>query len=158
MKIKGLIDEDFVNYKKPSMFISTYTCSFKCCEECGQAVCQNLPLVSQPTVEVDNAELAQRYVNNNITKAVVLGGLEVLDDVKDVFEFIRVFRRYSDDDIVIYTGYTEEEVKPCINRLKAITSNIIIKFGRFVPNQRPHYDEVLGVNLASDNQKGVRIC
>jgi hypothetical protein len=86
------------------MFISTYTCSFKCCEECGQAVCQNLPLVSQPTVEVDNVELAQRYVNNNITKAVVLGGLEVLDDVKDVLEFIRVFRRYSDDDIVIYTG------------------------------------------------------
>ncbi len=158
MKIKGLIDEDFVNYKKPSMFISTYTCSFKCCEECGQAVCQNLPLVSQPTVEVDNVELAQRYVNNNITKAVVLGGLEVLDDVKDVFEFIRVFRRYSDDDIVIYTGYNEEEVQPYIDKLKAITSNIIIKFGRFVPDQQPHYDEVLGVMLASDNQKGVRIC
>ena len=158
MKIKGLVDEDFVNYKKPSMFISTYTCSFKCCEECGQAVCQNLPLVSQPTVEVDNAELVQRYVNNNITKAVVLGGLEVLDDVKDVFEFVRVFRRYSDDDIVIYTGYNEEEVKPCIDRLKAMTSNIIIKFGRFVPDQQPHYDEVLGVKLASDNQKGVRIC
>jgi hypothetical protein len=158
MKIKGLVDEDFVNYKKPSMFISTYTCSFKCCEECGQAVCQNLPLVSQPTVEVDNVELAQRYVNNNITKAVVLGGLEVLDDVKDVFEFIRVFRRYSDDDIVIYTGYNEEEVKPYIDKLKAITSNIIIKFGRFVPDQQPHYDEVLGVKLASDNQKGVKIC
>ena len=158
MKIKGLIDEDFVNYKKPSMFISTYTCSFKCCEECGQAVCQNLPLVSQPTIEVDNAELVQRYVNNNITKAVVLGGLEVLDDVKDVLEFIRVFRRYSDDDIVIYTGYNEEEVQPCIDRLKAMTSNVIIKFGRFVPDQQAHYDEVLGVNLASDNQKGVRIC
>ena len=158
MKIKGLVDEDFVNYKKPSMFISTYTCSFKCCEECGQAVCQNLPLVSQPTVEVDNAELAQRYVNNNITKAVVLGGLEVLDDVKDVFEFIRVFRRYSDDDIVIYTGYRDDEIQPCVDRLKAITENVIIKFGRFVPDQQPHYDKVLGVKLASDNQRGVKIC
>lgn len=158
MKIKGLIDEDFVNYKKPSMFISTYTCSFKCCEECGQAVCQNLPLVSQSTVEIDNAELSQRYVNNNISQAVVIGGLEPLDDIKDILEFIRVFRRYSDDDIVIYTGYRDDEVQPCIDRLKAITSNIIIKFGRFVPDQQPHYDEVLGIKLASDNQKGVKIC
>jgi len=158
MKIKGLIDEDFVNYKKPSMFISTYTCSFKCCEECDQAVCQNLPLVSQPTVEVDNAELVQRYINNSISQAVIIGGLEPLDDVKDIFEFIRVFRRYSDDDIVIYTGYRDDEVQPYINRLKAITNNVIIKFGRFVPNQQSHYDKVLGVNLASDNQKGVKIC
>lgn len=158
MKIKGLIDEDFVNYKKPSMFISTYTCSFKCCEECGQAVCQNLPLVSQPTVEVDNAELVQRYINNSISQAVIIGGLEPLDDVKDILEFIRVFRRYSDDDIVIYTGYRDDEVQPYINRLKAITNNVIIKFGRFVPNQQSHYDKVLGVNLASDNQKGAKIC
>ena len=30
--------------------------------------------------------------------------------------------------------------------------NIIVKFGRYVPNQPAHYDEVLGVYLASDNQ------
>jgi len=158
MKIKGLIDEDFVNYKKPSMFISTYTCSFKCCEECGQAVCQNLPLVSQPTIDVDNSELAQRYVSNSISQAVVIGGLEPLDDVKDILEFIRIFRRYSDDDIVIYTGYYEDEIKPCIDKIRDMTSNVIIKFGRFVLDQQPHYDEVLGVKLASDNQKGVKIC
>lgn len=158
MKIKGLIDEDFVNYKKPSMFISTYTCSFKCCEECGQAVCQNLPLVSQPTVEIDNAELVQRYINNSISQAVVIGGLEPLDDVKDILEFVHVFRRYSDDDIVIYTGYRDDEVQSYVDRLKAITNNVIIKFGRFVPDQQSHYDKVLGVKLASDNQKGVRIC
>lgn len=158
MKIKGLVDEDFVNYKKPSMFISTYTCSFKCCEECGQAVCQNLPLVSQPTVEVDNAELAQRYVSNNISQAVVIGGLEPLDDVKDILGFIRTFRRYSDDDIVIYTGYKDDEIQPYVDKLRAMTDNVVIKIGRYVPNQQPHYDEILGVNLASDNQKGVRIC
>ena len=37
-------------------------------------------------------------------------------------------------------------------------TNIIIKFGRYIPNQKPHYDEVLGVNLASDNQYAERIC
>jgi len=35
--------------------------------------------------------------------------------------------------------------------------NVIIKFGRFIPNQEPHYDEILGVNLASNNQYARRI-
>ena len=35
--------------------------------------------------------------------------------------------------------------------------NIIIKFGRFIPNQEKHYDEVLGVELASPNQYARRI-
>ena len=30
--------------------------------------------------------------------------------------------------------------------------NIVVKFGRFRPNQDPHYDNVLGVKLASNNQ------
>ena len=29
---------------------------------------------------------------------------------------------------------------------------VIVKFGRFRPNQEKHYDEVLGVYLISDNQ------
>ena len=35
--------------------------------------------------------------------------------------------------------------------------NIIIKYGRYIPDQEPHYDEVLGVNLASDNQYAERL-
>lgn len=157
MKIKGLIDEDIVNYKKTSMFISTYTCSFKCDKECGQAVCQNLPLVSQPTLEIDNKRLIQRYLVNPITKAVVIGGLEPFDDTLDLINFIFDFRSYCNDDIVIYTGYNQDEIIQYIDRIYYV-KNIIIKFGRYVPNQKPHYDEVLGIMLASDNQKGVRIC
>ena len=33
-----------------------------------------------------------------------------------------------------------------------------LKFGRFKPNHTPHYDEVLGIKLCSDNQRGVQIC
>ena len=157
MRIKGVIDEDFVNYNKPSMFISTYTCSFKCCEECGQAVCQNLPLVSQPTIEVDDTDLALRYLNNGITQAVVIGGLEPFDDFADLNRFVTCFRSFCNDDIVIYTGYNEGEIQLYIYKLKCV-HNLYFKFGRFVPNQQPHYDEVLGVSLASDNQKGVKIC
>ena len=158
MKIKGLIDEDFVNYKKPSMFISTYTCSFKCCKECGQAVCQNLPLATAPVIEVGYKELVDRYMSNNISQAICLGGLEPFDDIDELMAFICEFRSRCNDDIVIYTGYYENEVQPYIDKLKANFKNIIVKFGRYVPNQEPHYDETLGVNLASDNQRGIKIC
>ena len=33
MRLKALIDEDFTNYKKPSMFIGTISCNWKCCKE-----------------------------------------------------------------------------------------------------------------------------
>ena len=35
MKIKGIIDEDFINYKFPSMFLISSTCDWKCCKEAG---------------------------------------------------------------------------------------------------------------------------
>ena len=39
MIIKGIIDEDFVNYKKPSMFLGTCFCDLKCCREKGHETC-----------------------------------------------------------------------------------------------------------------------
>lgn len=158
MKIKGLIDEDFTNYKQPVMFVSTYTCTFKCDKECGQAVCQNLPLVSQPIIEISNDILIHRYLGNPISEAIVIGGLEPFDDFEDLYKFIDQFRSYSYDDIVIYTGYYEDEIQPMIDRLKSNFENIIVKFGRYIPNQKSHYDEILGVMLASDNQRGIKIC
>ncbi len=158
MKIKGLIDEDFVNYKLPSMFIATSKCSFKCDAECGKAVCQNLPLTTAPVIEISCKELVDRYVSNDISQAICLGGLEPFDDIDELMAFICEFRSRCNDDIIIYTGYYEDEIQPYINKLKADFKNIVVKFGRYIPDQQSHYDEVLGVNLASDNQKGVRIC
>ena len=159
MLIKNLIETDFVNYKKPSMFIITPTCSFKCDKENGCLMCQNSHLVHEPTHEVEIKTLLNRYINNPITRAVVFGGLEPLDSMEDVFLFCLRLRMkyYCDDDIVIYTGYTEEEA----NNFKLFKDllelgNVVIKYGRFRPNQTPHYDEVLGVNLASDNQYAKR--
>ena len=59
-------------------------------------------------------------------------------------------------DFIIYTGYNKEEVKDYIDKLLNY-DNIYIKFGRYVPGNQPHYDEVLGVYLASDNQYGEKI-
>lgn len=158
MQIKGLIDEDFVNYKLPSMFIITSKCDFKCDKECGKAVCQNLPLATAPTVEIDASSLVNRYVKNNISKAVVIGGLEPFDTVEDVYDFIYKFRERCNDDVVIYTGYYEHEIKTEVDKLRTDFENIVIKFGRFIPGQKKHYDDVLGIYLASDNQIGVRVC
>ena len=41
MIIKGIIDEDFVNYKKPAMVIEFPYCDFKCDKEYGKPICQN---------------------------------------------------------------------------------------------------------------------
>ena len=75
--------------------------------------------------------------------------------------FIRIFRKFSNDDIVIYTGYNKEEERSqdLIEFIKKNQyKNIIIKYGRYIPNQTPHYDEILGVKLASDNQYAERLC
>ena len=158
MNIKGLTDEDFVNYRKPSMFIACPKCSFKCDKENGCQLCQNMPLASVPDILIDNKAIINRYVNNPITSAVVFGGLEPFDTFEDLRGFIKAFREDQGcmDDIVIYTGYTENEVMDKILALQQYP-NIIIKFGRFRPNQKPHYDEVIGIDLASDNQFAKKI-
>jgi len=156
MILKGIIFEDFVNYRIPCMTLEFPKCSMKCDKECGKPVCQNSALATAPDIQVDANSLVQRYLSNPITHAVVAQGLEPLDTWDDLLKFISVFREKSDDDIVIYTGYTKCEIPIYVSKLKQFT-NIIIKFGRYIPNQKPHYDSVLGVNLASDNQYSERI-
>ena len=153
MTIKGLIDEDFINYKKPCMVIEFPFCTFKCEKECGMRVCQNSALATAKNIHLQVDNLITRYLLNNITSAICFQGLEPLDSWEDVQEFIRKIRKIynCNDDIVIYTGYYKNEIKDKIEWLSQY-DNIIIKYGRYIPNQTPHYDKILGVNLASDNQ------
>ena len=157
MIVKEIKDEDFVNYKKPSMFIGFPTCSWKCEKECGVRCCQNGALASMKNFDISVRDISDRYLSNLITSAIVCGGLEPLDSFGDLQELILSIRESGClDDIVIYTGYNPQEIDNKISILKKY-KNIIIKFGRFIPNQNPHFDEVLGVNLASDNQYAVKI-
>ena len=157
MIIKGIVDEDFVNYKIPSMEIIFPYCSFKCDKEAGKSVCQNSSLAQTKNIDVDAINIVSRYLSNPITKAVVMCGLEPLDSFDDVKEFIRKLRKNGClDDVVIYTGYNEDEVSNNIKELE-IYENIIVKFGRFRYGDKPHFDNVLGVNLASDNQYAKKI-
>ena len=156
MLIKGIIDEDFINYKKPCMVIEFPYCSFKCDKECGKQVCQNGALANSPNINIERMDLIDRYLKNNITQSIVMQGLEPFDSWNDLISLIFLIRCYSDDDIVIYTGYNSDELTEKIEILKYF-KNIIIKFGRYVPDQQTHYDDILGVNLASQNQYAEKI-
>lgn len=156
MKIIDLIDEDFINYKKPSLFLALPFCTFKCEKECGIQCCQNSSLAIQPIIEIPTEKLVQRYLENPISESVVMGGMEPLDSFEDVIEFISVLRKYSDSDVILYTGYYKSEIEDKIEQLQ-IFSNIIVKFGRFKPNEPHHIDPILGVELASTNQYAEKI-
>lgn len=153
MKIKGLISEDFVNYKKPAMTIMFPHCNgFKC----GAEYCQNSPLSKTEDIEMDISNIVIRYLNNPITESVVMQGLEPFDSWDDLIGLVKQLRESCDDDIVIYTGYNKEEIADKIALLSKY-KNIVVKFGRFIANQEKHYDEVLGVYLISDNQYAKKI-
>lgn len=160
MRVKTIIDEDFTNYKKPCMFIGTISCGGKCCTDAGipLCTCQNDSWRKEDIITIDDRELCVRYLNNFLTSSIVFGGLEPFEQYDEMVSVIWNLRTIyaCDDDIVIYTGYNRDEIKDKVVDLEQY-KNIIIKFGRYVPNQKPHYDGVLGVHLASDNQYGERI-
>ena len=149
---KFVVEEDFVNYKKPSMFIGFPLCDYKC----GKENCQNACLEQEPSITVNTKAIAQRYLMNMITKAIVIGGMEPFLNYQELLTLISDFRHLTSDPIIIYTGYEEEELKNNIEELKKF-NNIIIKFGRYLPNQNSIYDELLGVVLASNNQYAKQI-
>lgn len=158
MLVKGLIDEDFVNYKKPSMFIIFPHCTFKCEKEAKVCCCQNSNLAKSPNIKISIDHIVERYVSNPITSAIVCGGLEPLDSFEDLSQILYNFRDKTDDDFVIYTGYTKQECdeKGYLKQLSNF-SNVIIKFGRYIPNSQSHYDEILGVTLNSEGQYAEKI-
>ncbi len=161
MRVKNIIDEDFVNYKKPSMFIATCFCDWKCCTEQGLniSVCQNSVTAQQKTIDIPADEIFRRYVNNPISQAVVFGGLEPMKQFDEVVEVISMFRGNNNNDtFVIYTGYDLNEISRECKYLKNNFLNIIMKTGRYVPDNKPHFDSILGINLISDNQKGIELC
>lgn len=94
---------------------------------------------------------------NPITEAIVLQGLEPLDSLVDVYTVAAAIKNFNcKDDLIIYTGYNRNELSNTSIILKDLAyctqGHLIIKWGRYIPNQTPHIDPVLGVKLASDNQ------
>lgn len=158
MIVKGIIDEDFVNYKKPAMVIECGYCNMKC----GADKCHNVHLLTAPDIQIDDMQLIERYINNPITKAVVLQGLDPLgnaESVNQTLQFINTLRGCGcEDDVVVYTGFNESQIPDVIRFIKKYFNNVIVKFGRYMVDLPEKYDEILGVTLASNNQYAKKIC
>ena len=158
MRIKDIVDENLQDYKKTSMFICTSFCDGKCYKELGVdcSLCHNNKILSQPIIDMADSSIVNRYINNPITHAVVIGGLEPFDQFNELVSLISKFREKTDDDIVIYSGFYKNEVEDKINILSKY-KNIIVKFGRFIPNKERVFDSVLGVYLANEEQHAEKI-
>ena len=161
MRCRTIVNEDYTNYKAPAMFIGCVSCDGKCCTEGGfsPSVCINHEWVRTSVDDVDDENIISEYLSNPITHAIVFGLLEPMLQYEEIKRFIHRLRDKHGclDDIVIYTGYNKCEIVEKVEELSSTFKNIIIKFGRFVPNQEKHFDEVLGVYLASDNQYAERV-
>ena len=153
MRLKGIIDYDCTNYKEPCLTLEFPYCDFKCDKINGCRVCQNSALYFEPDIEVSGEQIWKMYQDNPLTKAFCFQGMEPFDSYIDLIELIKFIRidKQCDDPIIIYTGYQQGEdwiTEQSLQKYK----NIIVKWGRYLLGYEPHYDEVLGVNLASNNQ------
>jgi hypothetical protein len=99
-------------------------------------------------------KLYEDYIKNNyFIECIILSGLEVMDNMKDLLHFLKEIKNYTNLPVVIFTGYKEEEVADKIKQIKEVTDRkLVFKFGRYQPYQKPRYDEVGGITLASGNQ------
>ena len=103
--------DGFIDRNVADVTIDCYSCSFKCDKLSGRQVCQNGALANSPNIKISVGRLVERYLNNPLSNAVVFGGLEPFEDIDNVVMFIDMMRSSgNNDDSVIYTGYTEEEI------------------------------------------------
>ena len=153
MIVKMVKTEWYQDYKLPSMFIAANQCNWKCERDCGLRVCQNNNLAKINSIDISIRSIIESYLDNPITSAIIWGGLEPFEQFNDLVSFIKILRwnYMCDDFVIVYTGFNKDEILPQIAEL-SYYKNIIVKFGRFVPNQKKHYDDILGVYLASPNQ------
>ena len=140
------------------MLVATVACDWKCLKENNLplSICQNNHTCSMETKLIDVEELVQEYNSNFLNDCVIFAGLEPMLQIDEILGFITDFRKSNHDDVVIYTGYYSNEITSQLEKLKCF-ENIIVKFGRYIPDSENIYDSVLGINLISNNQYAEKI-
>ena len=158
MRINGLKDEVFNDFKTVGMYISVPFCSVRCWERLGldKSICQNSHLDNVEIKNIPNKVIIDRYLKNEITKCIIFSGRDSMDSFEEILEFVGDFREVCKDDIVLYTGRNEDEIQDKLTRLKEY-ENIWVKVGNYIPNNEGIIDPLTGIKLASDNQKFIKI-
>lgn len=149
MKIFGT-NETFNDYKKTGLYIAFPKCKLNCLG------CQNVELKKKIPLNIDVGNLVNYVLNNPIIDSIICSGLNPMDSFYELQMLIHKIRKFSKMDIIIYTGYKEEDLVLEISVLKQYP-NITIKFGEYIKDCDPIYDEILQVTLASNNQYAKKI-
>lgn len=140
IRLHGYLEEDLVDYSKAGMFLAFPTCTFKCAKELGlepKDICQNYFNINEPAKEYTLEELWEIYDDNPLTESIILGGLEPMDSFDDVLKLIKYVREEKgcEDDIVIYTGYYDLEIRDKMDILSPYKP-IVFKCGRYKPRTK----------------------
>lgn len=154
MHLKGIVDESFAEYKEASMLLITPSCDWKC------RGCNSRHLSQLETKNFPDEEILKRFVENSNTTAIVIAGLEPMDNVSELWNFLFSARKFFDQGtrplIIIYTGYDLEELKKHYwSWLEAGIKqygNVILKCGRYKADRKPYFSTVLGITLPGRNQ------
>lgn len=128
------------------------SCEWKC-KECINKKHKDEYVISFPTI----GEIIEQYQRNILASTIIFAGLEPLDSIPNLTLIIDHFRQVTNDTIIIYTGYEIDEMTSnsdglwLFHELKSY-GNILIKFGRYIKDRPKVFNEILGIDLASDNQ------
>jgi pyruvate-formate lyase-activating enzyme len=138
--------------------IATVNCDWKCLKEQNLplSTCQNSHTCDIGNKEIELKELVARFNDNVLSECVIWAGLEPMLQFEEMLCFINEFRKTNNEEVIIFTGYYPEELKWHIEKLKSF-SNLIIKFGRYIKNSKPIRDNLLKIELVSENQFSKRI-
>ena len=110
MLIKGLIDEDFVNYKKISMTIMFPFCTFKC----GTDYCQNSLLSHEENIEIGVYNLCDIKVCTLYD--TYFAGMDTRDKRRYVFNYTEINQTIFENRLeALETIKEAEENKPIVS-------------------------------------------
>lgn len=137
--------EVYNDFKEVGILLASPVCYNNCKN------CQNEHLKNKKPVVYCVEELINEIKNNKFVKSVIFGGLDCFDSFDETFNFISKFRKVSKEDVVLYTGKTEDCLHEKLKLLKQF-ENIYVKFGEYIENSNSIFDEVGGIWLSSSNQ------
>lgn len=156
VRLRIIKEEVFQDYKEPCLFLGYAFCDWKCCKDMGvhKSFCQNSALAQAPIEEYTYDEIIDRFMNNPITRAIMLAGLEPFwKQEQETLGLIKAIRaRLPHTVIIIYTGYYKEEMSEEVIKTITDVGRVIVKWGRYNKDLPSRYDETLEIQLASSNQ------
>lgn len=127
--INSISNESYVNGPGKRCVIWLQGCSLKC------AGCFNPSLHPfKKTRKYEATELAA-YLSSLDCEGITISGGEPLDQSKALYELIMSFKSLCNKNILLFTGYTLEEIKISPQKIKTIMEADAVISGRYVEGE-----------------------